>query len=222
MPPPAYYPPAPIAQTPPAVRRPGESIRIGDWLVDGWNIYKENWAPMSIGALLGGFLSVCTVGVLAGPLLMGLFRMAFKTMRGERPFLGDLFNWEGRFLQSFLAFVLFAVLHMGTVGAWKNEIFAILGFVVDPFLAVALALTMGLLQDARKDLASAINDVARRIFSRDALMWWVVGLVFMILSWIGAAACFVGLFVTFPWIVSAGACAYRDTFGFDDPNRTMQ
>lgn len=177
---------------------------------------------MSLGALLGGLLSVCTAGILAGPLLLGLFRMAFKTMRGERPFLGDLFNWEGRFLQALLAFLLFAFLHVGTVGVLRNEFFAMLSLVVDPFLTIGLALTMGLLQDARKDVATAINEVARRIFSRDALMWWIVGLVFMILTWIGIPFCFVGVFVTFPWIVSAGACAYRDTFGFDDPNRTLQ
>ncbi|MGH9759503.1 MAG: hypothetical protein ACREAC_01540, partial [Blastocatellia bacterium] len=54
-PPPVYYPPpAEIARTSPPRPRNRESIRIGDWLVDGWNIYKENWAPMSLGALLGG------------------------------------------------------------------------------------------------------------------------------------------------------------------------
>ncbi|HYM00456.1 MAG TPA: hypothetical protein VEZ90_15990 [Blastocatellia bacterium] len=221
-PPPVYY--APPNQLAPAApydsRRQGSSIRLGEWLVDGWHIYKENWGPMSFGALLGGFLSVCTAGVMAGPLLLGLFRMAFKTMRGERPFLGDLFNWEGRFLPAFLVFLFSALLHAGTIGLFRHEFLVLL--TVDPFLLVSSFLTIAQLQDTRKDLATAINDAARRVFSRDALMWWVVGFVFMILSWMGFAACFVGIFVTFPWIVSASASAYRDTFCFDDPNRTNQ
>ena len=74
----------------------------------------------------------------------------------------------------------------------------------------------------RPDVGSAINEVARMVFSRDALMWWVVGLVFTTISFAGIIGCFVGLFVTIPWMISASAVAYRDLFGIDDPNRTNQ
>ena len=70
------------------------------------------------------------------------------------------------------------------------------------------------------DVANAINEVGRLVFSRDALMWWIVGLVMAAISTAGFVGCGVGVFVTVPWMISSSAVAYRDVFGFDDPNRT--
>jgi uncharacterized membrane protein len=70
------------------------------------------------------------------------------------------------------------------------------------------------------DIAKAINEVGRRIFSKDALMWWIVGLVFAAIGVGGIFACGIGVLVTIPWVISSSAIAYRDMFGIDDPNRT--
>jgi hypothetical protein len=222
---PAYLPPeyrwtAYDAAQPPMVR-PSANVGLGNWLYRGWQIYKEYWVEMSMGSLIGAFLSACTLGLLFGPTLLGLYRMAFKAMRGERPDVGDIFEWEGRFLPAVVTFFVFLVVHLGLGGAAKSGISGILTFVVGPFLTTGLALTMPLLLERRMDLAAAINEVGRLIFSRNALMWWVVGLVFSIVNFGGLMACFFGVFVTFPWTVSAAAVAYSDTFGIDDPNRTL-
>jgi uncharacterized membrane protein len=78
------------------------------------------------------------------------------------------------------------------------------------------------MSEGRADLADAINSVARRIFSKDALMWWVVGLAFTIIGYAGLVACGVGIFVTFPWMICAAAVAYESIYGIDDPNRTLR
>jgi hypothetical protein len=187
----------------------------------GWQLYKEYWVEMSIGSLIGAVVSTFTLGLLFGPTLLGLYRMAFKAMRGERPDVGDIFEWEGRFLPAVVTFFVFLVVHLGLGGAAKSGISSILTFVVGPFLTTGLALTMPLLLERRMDLAAAINEVGRLIFSRDALMWWVVGLVFTLINFGGFMVCFFGVFITFPWVVSAAAVAYRDIFGIDDPNRTL-
>jgi hypothetical protein len=224
---PAYIPPAYELPSQPPIRYEPEyaagrsNISLGDWLAQGWRIYSENWVVMSMGAVIGAALSALSLGILAGPLLMGLYQMAFKTMRSERPELGDLFKWEGRFLQAFLAFLILAAIHLGFTGAGDGGIFAVLSFVVDPILTIALALVLPLILERKIDVVRAINEVGRLIFSKDALMWWVVGLVFVALSAIGFFGCFVGVFVTLPWILSSAAVAYRDIFGFDDPNRTL-
>lgn len=214
-----YYPPPHPTQYQPPVQVGQPHISLGDWLSGGWQVYKENWAVMSFGSLLGGLLSVVTAGILAGPVLMGLFRMAFKTMRGERPEIGDLFNWKGRFLQAFLAFLIFAAVSLGLFKA-GGLFLALSLIVVNPLATIGLAFVMGLILERNMDIAPAINEVAHTIFTRDAIMWWVVGLVFYILSGAGAIGCFIGSFVTLPWMISAAAVAYRDVFGIDDPNRT--
>ena len=212
--PPAYYPPAQTGQS---------NIRLGDWLSGGWKIYSQNWLLMSIATAIACGLGSVTAGILAGPLLMGLFRMAFKTMRQERPEISDLFNWQGRFWPAFLAFLIFGLIYLGASGLSSNGPFSgLISLVLWPFLTLMTGLTTSYLLERRPDVGSAINEVGRMVFSRDALMWWVVGLVFTAISGAGIAGCFVGLFVTLPWMISALAVAYRDLFGIDDPNRTNQ
>jgi len=212
---PAYY----VPQQP--ASRSTTGVGLGEWLSQGWRIYKEYWVEMSVGSLIAAFVSVFTLGLLSGPTLMGLYRMAFKTMRGQRPDVGDIFEWEGRFWPAVFTSVIFLVLHLGLGGAAKEGVASILGFIVGPFLTTGLALTIPLLLERRMDLAAAINEVGRLIFSRNAFMWWIVGLVFTLINMGGFFACFFGVFLTFPWIVCAAAVAYRDVFGIDDPNRTL-
>jgi hypothetical protein len=176
---------------------------------------------MSAATLLAAVLGTVTVGILAGPLLMGLFRMAFKTMRGERPEIGDLFNWQGRFVQAFLAFLIFALVHGGLTGLGNNSVHGLLSLVVTPFLTVMLGLTMSSIAERGLDVTKAINEVWHLIFSRDALMWWVAGLVIAAIGGGGLIVCGIGVLVTIPWMISASAVAYRDVFGIDDPNRTL-
>ena len=213
--PPQYYPPPPQAQTGPG------HIRLGDWLSGGWKVYSENAAMMSVATLLATILSFCTLGIMAGPLLMGLYRMAFKTMRQERLEMNDLFNWGNRFWQAFLAFWIFVLIHLGFSGASNSgALSGIIGFIITPFLVSVMGLTIPHMLERKMDVANAINDIGRLVFSRDALMWWIVGLVFAAISAAGFAGCGIGVFVTVPWMISSSAVAYRDVFGFDDPNRT--
>jgi zinc-ribbon domain len=212
--PPAYYPPAQTGQP---------IIRLGDWLSGGWKVYSQNWLLMSLATALAWGLGFVTAGILAGPLLVGLFRMAFKTMRQERPEISDLFNWRGRFWPACLTFFIFGLIYLGLSGLTSNGALSGLAtLVIWPFLTLMTGLTMPYLLERRADVANAINEVGRLIFSRDAIMWWVVGLVFTAISGAGLAGCFIGLFVTLPWMISSSAVAYRDVFGLDDPNRTNQ
>ena len=214
QPPQPYYPPAQAGQS---------HIRLGDWLSGGWKLYSQNWLLMSVATFLSMILSFSTIGILAGPLLMGLYRMSFKAMRQERPEMNDLFNWKDQFWQAFLAFMIFALIHLGFSGASRGgALSGIIAFVISPFLVSVMGLTIPYMLERKVDVANAINDVGRMIFSRDAMMWWIVGLVFSAISAGGFAGCFIGGFVTVPWMISSSAVAYRDVFGFDDPNRTNQ
>jgi uncharacterized membrane protein len=152
---------------------------------------------------------------------MGLLQMAYKTMRGERPSIGDLFDWRGRFLQSFLTGLVFLIVQVVLSGAGnRNAFLYLLSLGAIPFLSILLGFTMSLVLERGTDVVNSLNEAAKLIFSRDAFMWWVVGLVFAAITVGGGLACFVGVLVTLPWMISASAVAYRDVFGIDDPNRT--
>jgi hypothetical protein len=221
-PPVSYYPPQVPAPYQPPERPTHAHISLGEWLSGGWYVYKENALVMSVASLFGAFLSVVTAGILAGPLLMGLFNMAFKTLRGERPTLSDMFDWQGRFLQAFLAFLISAAIYGGVAGVGQNNALgAVLSFAVSPFLTLLLGFTLSSILERRMDVAAAINEIGKMIFSRDAFMWWIVGLVFSTIIAVGFFGFCIGLFITLPWIVSSAAVAYRDVVGVDDPNRTL-
>jgi hypothetical protein len=220
VPPTPYYaPPSPVPYQP---AQPSEAhISLGDWLSGGWQVYKENWALMSVASLITVLLGACTLGILAGPLLMGLFRMAFATMRGERPVMGDLFNWHGRFLQAFLSGLIFVVVPFWLSSGNNNPFLTLLVLAATPFLSVMFGFSTSLILERGMDVTHAINQVGRIVFSRDAFMWWVVGLVLTAITAGGSIGCGVGMLVTLPWMISSSAVAYRDVFGFDDPNRTL-
>lgn len=211
--PPPYSPPARAGQPP---------ISVGDWLSQGWHLYSENGFLMSLASLLGGLFSVMTLGVLSGPLMMGLYRMAFKTMRGEKPEMNDLFDWKGRFLQAFLASLISIAIWGGVLQAGNSAPFYLVSnLILTPLLTVLMGFVFPLILDRKMDIAAAVNEVGRLIFSKDALMWWVVGLVFSTIIALSPIACGVGIFVAVPWMVCSAASAYRQIFGFDDPNRTL-
>jgi len=222
VPPVQYYqpPPPPAHYQPPPTQQSG--IRLGDWLSNGWQVYKENWLVMSLSTLVAAALSAVTFGILAGPFIMGLYNMAFKTMRGERPELGDLFKWEGRFVQAFLSFLIFAAIYVGFTAGGRGGFLSVLAFlVVNPILTIGLSFVMPLILERNLDVATAVNSVGRMLFSRDKLMWWVAGLVFFFINFAGATVCGIGALITLPWTISAAAVAYRQIYGIDDPNRTL-
>lgn len=206
-------------QTP--VLPPSRTISLGDWLSGGWRVYKENWLLMSLATLLVGIVGMGTIGILAGPMLMGLYRMAFKTMKGERPEINDLFNWEGRFLQAFLAFLIYAGIYGGVNGVGRGAFTTLLQFVIMPMITMIFGLALPMILDRKADIAAAINDIGKKIFTKDALMWWVVGFVFLLIGSGGFFVCGIGALITLPWIISSFAVAYSSLFGIDDPNRTL-
>ena len=109
----------------------------------------------------------------------------------------------------------------GIAGVGKgNAMATVLQFVVMPLVTMVFGLALPMILDRRADIAAAFNDIGKRIFTKDALMWWIVGFVFATIASGGFFVCGFGFLVTFPWIISSFAVAYSSLFGLDDPNRT--
>lgn len=84
-----------IAASPPL---PPRRIDLGLALKQAARLFVKDLAPLLIAGLLAGVLSVVTLGVLAGPLLAGLYGMVIGRVRdGRRPEVSDVFLGLERF-----------------------------------------------------------------------------------------------------------------------------
>jgi hypothetical protein len=99
-----------IAASPPLA---GARLDIGHALRQAARLFVKDLAPLIVGALIAGALSVLTIGVLAGPLLAGLYGMVIGRVRdGRRPEVRDVFARLDRFW-SYAAAALALVLLVG-------------------------------------------------------------------------------------------------------------
>jgi hypothetical protein len=87
------------------------NLDIGLAFKRAWGLFVKDIAPLLIGALIAGALSILTVGILAGPLFAGLYGMVIGRVRdGRQPHVGDVFAGFDRFWSYFAAALVLVVL----------------------------------------------------------------------------------------------------------------
>ena len=69
-------------------------------------LYGKNFVPVFLATLITALVSGITFGLLAGPLLGGLFVFLRKTIDGEKPELGEIFSRFDKFLPTFLVILI--------------------------------------------------------------------------------------------------------------------
>jgi hypothetical protein len=223
--PPPYY--SPVPPPPPAAAPGAATVNMGKWLSDGWQVYKNDPGTFSLAFLVMCLLSLVTLTLLAGPLLAGFYHMVFKSMRGERPPVGDLFKGMDRFWPAVFAWVIYLVIVSALGGpsmsfefgdlTFSSPLFGLISFILQPLLSAVYFFVYPLILERQRDTAAALDESFRVVFPRNVVMFWVCGLIFNILFFIGAFACGIGFFVTAPFILCAMAAAYRDVFGLAGP-----
>ena len=79
-------------------------VDLGDWIKDGFDLYKNNFGILVLASLIAIILSGATFGILAGPMCAGMILITLKLHDNadEKAELGDLFRGFTFFLQSFL------------------------------------------------------------------------------------------------------------------------
>lgn len=76
----------------------GYNFEIGDYISQGWEIFKKEWLTFSIYGLLTFFIIVLSAITIIGPifvvypLLIGFVKGADRVQRGENLSLGDMFT----------------------------------------------------------------------------------------------------------------------------------
>ena len=86
-------------------------LDIGLAIKQGARLFVNDIGPLIIAAIIAGLLSIVTLGILAGPLVAGLYGMVIGRVRdGRHPRVGDVFDGFDRFWAYFFAALVLALL----------------------------------------------------------------------------------------------------------------
>lgn len=135
---------------------PPRRIDIGLALKQAARLFVKDLAPLLIAALIAGVLSVVTLGILAGPLLAGLYGMVIGRVRdGRRPEVGDVFSGLERFWSyAVAALVLLLLIGLASVTIVGGFALATIWLFVFP-LMVDRGLSLGEAMKTSKDMVLA-------------------------------------------------------------------
>jgi hypothetical protein len=190
-------------------------VKFGEWIQQGWELYKANIGVWIVASLLAVVISVATLGILSGPMMAGLAWMALVLVdrKEPKPQMGDVFKGFDYFLQSFLFFLVWGVIMLAiSVVSLIPCIGALVVIVVSIALETALMFGLFLIVDKKMEFWPAsmlsLNVVKPNFFPFLGLL-----VVAMLIGHVGAIACGIGVIVTMPISVCILAVAYRNVFG---------
>ena len=118
----------------PALARP--RLDVGLSFKGGWNTFTADIVPLLVGGLIAGVLSIVTLGILAGPLVAGLYSMVIGRIRdGRRAQIGDVFSCMDRFWSFFAAaLVLFVLIGLASLTIVGGVLLATIWMYVIPLM----------------------------------------------------------------------------------------
>ena len=171
-------------------------LDIGLSLKHGGRLFLKDIGALLIATLIAGALSIITLGILAGPLIAGLYGMVVGRVRdGRRPRVGDVFAGFDRFWAYFFAALVLAVL----VGLASITIVG--GFV----LATIWLYVFPLMVDRRMRLGEAMKTSKDMVFAGG--FWEHLALVLIGFA-IGTVAHGILAVISMPFTIAVVAAAY--------------
>jgi len=173
---------------------------IGKALEDAWRLFVKDIGALILGVLVAVVLSIVSIGILAGPLLGGVFKMVSRRVREGRPAeIGDVFAGFDRFWTLFAAF-------------WVLGIIVAIGYlflIIPGLLLSAIWLYVFLfIVDRDMSLGEAMS-ASRELVMRTGL-WLHVAVVLLIgiVSAIVGHITGIGFLLTYPLSVTFVAALY--------------
>ena len=160
-------------------------------------------AAVGMLAPLVGLAGLLITLGLSAFMMGGLYRTAFKQMRGETISIGDLFS--GKDLTVNMLLTLFLVVLCTMVGA----LFCVFpAYIVGGLLMFSVPLVV--------EGKLSPMDALRTSFEKTKgnwLMFTLFAFVLGLIAGVGAFACYIGALFTYPLYFLISAVAYRDVFG---------
>lgn len=173
-------------------------------------LYGENFVPVFFATLITAVLSGITFGLLAGPVLGGLFVFVNKIMEGEKPELKEIFSRFDKFLPTLVVILITGL-------AWF--IISIIGAV--PVIGMLFRLAAGSLLALVSFMAIAfvvdknlgpVDALKRSLqsFLTEPLTVWIYSLAIFIISSIGTLFFIFPAVFTLPFGIIGATLAYRE------------
>jgi uncharacterized membrane protein len=190
-------------------------VKFGEWIEEGFNLYKINFGTLVLVSVIALALSTVTIGILAGPMIAGLVIVTLQLLRKEvpEPDAGKVFRGFDHFLNAFLFVVIWGIAIL--VGSIILGIFPCIGQLLSLFLVYAaqsfLMFGIFLIVDKQMSFWPASIESIQTVKTN---FWPFFGLstVASIIGSIGAIAFGIGIVLTIPIQVCILAVAYRDVF----------
>jgi uncharacterized membrane protein len=190
-------------------------VRFGDWIEQGFNLYKANFGPLVLASLIVVLLSGVTFGILAGPMLAGLVIITLELLdkKEPKPSGGSVFRGFDYFLNSFLFVIgwglalMIASIIIGFIPCIGQLAAIFLVYAAQAFLMFGMFLIVDKKMDFWPASMESINVVK-------ANFWPFLGfaVVAAIIGSLGAIACGIGVIFTIPIQGCILAVAYRAVF----------
>ena len=190
-------------------------VKFGEWIQQGWELYKATIGVWIVASLLAIVISVVTVGILSGPMMAGLVWMALVLVdrKEPKPQMGDVFKGFDYFLQSFLFCLVWGVIMLAiSVVSLIPCIGTLVVIVVSIALETALMFGMFLIVDKKMEFWPA-SMLSLNVVKPNFVPFLGLLVVAMLIGNVGAIACGIGVIVTMPIMVCILAVAYRNVFG---------
>ena len=193
-------------------------VDVGNWIKDGFDLYKNNFGVLVLASLIAVILSGATLGILAGPMCAGIILITLKLYDNgdEKAEVGDLFKGFNFFLQSFLFIIVWGILMFVVSGILC--IIPFLGLFASICLQVAvsacLMFALFLIVDKQMDFWPASMESFNRV-KPDFWPFLGLSLVAGILGYIGIILFGIGVFLTLPIYFCVVTVAYRKVFRGD-------
>jgi uncharacterized membrane protein len=198
-------------------------VKIGQWLEDGFNLYKSNFGILILASLIGGVLSTVTIGILTGPMMAGvvLIALALYDRKTPPPDIKELFQGFNYFLPTFLLWLILFVVCMvvslilsfiPVIGSLAAMILFLVAMSIE-IMATILIVEQGM------DFWPALSAVFEKIKSNP---WPLLGFLLLagLIGNIGGVACGIGMVLTLPIAFGSLVAAYRDLFSAGSAAKT--
>ena len=194
------------------------NVKIGEWIEQGFNLYKNNFGTLVLASVIALVLSAITIFILFGPMIAGLIIIALQLLRKEepKPDAGRVFSGFGYFLNSFLFMVLWGLaILIGSAILTIFHVIPLIGQLLSLFFIYAaqafLMFGLFLIVDKQMNFWPASQESIQTVKTN---FWplFLLSLIASIIGSIGTIALGIGIVLTFPIQVCILAVAYQEIF----------